>query len=80
MTVATLRQAVSPAKADILALLDAIREEVESGTTISLVAITIEPNREFHNRSAGGVSMLTLVGVLATAQFDAMRALQTGGG
>jgi hypothetical protein len=70
-----LNLAESSAKAEILAILDALRAEVERGETISLVTIAIQTGRDFHVRSAGDVSMVQLAGYLGAAQLDALNAL-----
>lgn len=72
-----LKTAESPAKADLLAMLDTLRTEVESGETIALVAVPVHVSREWSTRSAGEVSMLMLAGMLGRAWMDATEALKT---
>lgn len=75
MTVTHLKPAVSPAKENLLALIDEIRTGIEDGSIISLVAIPIHPDMAFSTRSAGDVSMLKLAGLLGRAWLDANSAL-----
>lgn len=65
-----------PSKDDLLALLDELRAEVETGECLSLVAVPIFSQRRFHVRSAGELSMLQLAGLLGRAWLDAQDALK----
>lgn len=62
-------------KADMLALLEAVRAEIERGDTVSLVLIPIHNDSEWSTRSAGEKSMLHLAGVLGRAWLTANEAL-----
>ena len=49
----------------MLALLDDLRREVESGTTISLMALAVRPGGQCPTTSAGSVGVLEMMGLLA---------------
>ena len=77
MTVAPLHVAVSPAKPAMLALIEELRQGVEDGSVICLVAIPVHPNREWSTRSAGDLRMLEVAGMLGCAWAQANKGLQT---
>lgn len=64
-----------PAKADLLELIEQLREGVESGQVLSMVAIPIY-GMGWGTLSAGNISMRELAGVLGRAWLDATEALK----
>ena len=48
----------------MLAMLDALRREVESGATIGLMALAVRPDGQYRNTSAGAVGALEMLGLL----------------
>lgn len=78
--IATLQIAESTAKADMLALLDRLRAEIEAGETVALFALPIHPSREFSTRSAGDIGLAPLIGYLAAAQLDAIKLMRLSRG
>lgn len=72
-----LKVAESPARQDMLDLLDEIRVQVEAGDCISLITIAVHPNREWTNRSAGSLRMMEIVGCLACAMSDGIEQMKS---
>lgn len=66
----------SPSKEKMLALLDEVRREIESGQCVSLVIVPIKTERRFNVRSAGDVPMTQLAGILSRCWMDAVEALK----
>lgn len=66
----------SPAKDKMLALLEEVRGEIESGQCVSLVIVPIKTERRFDVRSAGDISMTNLAGILGRCWMDAEEALK----
>lgn len=71
-----VRKAEPPAKADILALLDDIRSQVERNEVLALVLIPIGMDKCWSTLSAGDIKMLELGGLLGRAWLTAMEAVQ----
>lgn len=71
-----LKVAESPAKADLLKLLDELRAEIEGGDCVALVVIPIFTEMAFSVRSKGDISMTRLAGLLGRAWMDATQALR----
>jgi hypothetical protein len=67
MSVVELTVAVSPAKGELLALIEDLRRGVEDGSVIALVALPIHPDLKWSTRSAGEIRMLELAGMLGCA-------------
>jgi len=67
--------AVSPAKGEMLALLERVRTEIEAGECLAVVILPIHPNKEWSTRSAGDIGMLELGGILGRAWLTAMERL-----
>ncbi len=76
MTVAALKVAEAPARAELLSLLEEIRDQVDSGECISLITISIHPSREWTNRSAGSLRLLEVAGALSCCLHDACEAMR----
>lgn len=71
-SVVQLKQAQSPNRQAMLDMLDGIREQVECGDIISLVALAAHPDKEFSNYSAGGFGSLETIGMLERHKLSLM--------
>lgn len=74
--IAHLSVAEVPAKEDLLALIEELREGVETGEILSIVAIPIYTSRRWSTTAAGNMTMLELAGVLGRAWLDASEELK----
>lgn len=71
-SVVQLKQAQSPNRQAMLDMLDGIREQVERGDIISLVALAAHPDKEFSNYSAGDFGSLETIGMLERHKLSLM--------
>lgn len=72
-----LTVAKSPGKADMLRLLDHIRQGVESGEIIGLMTTLIGSDMKFDNYSCGDISAATRIGYLMCHVDDLMRSMRS---
>ena len=77
-SVTPLKVAETASKDDLLYLLDQMRQEVESGETLSIISIAVQPDRRFRVRSTGSLSMIQIIGYLNVALLDATMEVQRG--
>lgn len=70
--VVQLKQAQSPNRQAMLDMLDGIREQVERGDIISLVALAAHPDKEFSNYSTGDFGSLETIGMLERHKLSLM--------
>jgi DNA-binding transcriptional ArsR family regulator len=76
-TITQLEIAKSPAKERILKMLDTLRDEVERGEILALLALTIRTDEEFDVISVGEIRLATLAGMLGRAHLDALEAMRS---
>ena len=74
--VSQLAVAEAPGKADMLRLLDNIREGIESGEIVGLMTTLIGSNMKFANYSCGDISAATRIGYLMCHVDDLMRSMK----
>ena len=55
-------------RAAMLAMLDRVRAEIERGDTVALIMLPVHPGRTWSTRTAGDMSHLEIVGMLAVTQ------------
>ncbi|MFT8336189.1 MAG: hypothetical protein ABF628_08425 [Acetobacter orientalis] len=70
--VISLKKAESPNKQAMLAMLEGLKEQVESGDVISLMALAAHPDKEFSNYSAGELGTLETIGMLERHKLSLM--------
>lgn len=66
--------AESPAKQDMLDLLDRTRKRVESGEVIALMVAPIEPDNRFTTATCGKLDSIERIGLLMTMVGDLLAA------
>lgn len=69
--IATLKTADAPDKAEMLAMLDKARQEVEDGITVALVLLPVHVGDQWSTRVSGDIKMLKLSGILGRAWLAA---------
>lgn len=65
-----LKVAEPPGKREVLAMLDELRVEVESGHTIAIVVITVSSARQWSTLCNGDISVLEMCGLIGCAHND----------
>jgi hypothetical protein len=74
-----LKVAASPHKARLLALIEELRQGIESETIVGLFALPVKIESGFDTIFVGGVTSINLAGMLGQAWLEAQNLVKSGG-